>query len=809
MTYLQLFLVALVPVVQTVIIYLVFKKGLFRRYNYIYEQIIIGILYGILSSLATEFGVNIGNATLNVRDVAPLCASLVFGGPSGIIAGFIGGIERLLSPFAADYTRVACTCATILAGFLGAFLRKYIFENEPPSWLFGLIVGSVVEVFHMLMVFITHMSDITMAFTVVQAVALPMIIITALSLGLSMLCITIISGKDIVQNKKDITITQSFQIRLITLVFLAFLITLLFTIILQDRVNYENTYGMLQTNLIDIQNSFLDNIDYDVMKINKTIASEVSPYMAVSDLSDTDLEYIASEQSVNEINVIDKTGTITNSNLSGNVGKNISDMPNLVQFNDILTKHTKEYVAQHINYEQNSLSSKKYSGVSFYGGILMIGLNDSQYSFIVNDSITGMTTNWHIGEYGFAIVLNDNGRIMSNPNGHEKFDASIIGIDINQISDKEYERYVWNIDGKLCYVMSGHAKFYPILVAIPKAVVVLNRDISIYTTMFMEAIVFFILFIFIYYLTKVYIVKNIVEVNNSLSKISSGDLNTVVDVRETKEFNKLSDDINATVDVLKGYIKQAEERIDKDLEFARKIQFSVLPNVFPAYPNRKEFDIFANTIPAKEVGGDFYDFFFINNYVLGMVMADVSGKGIPAAMFMMNAKTILNSLAETGMEVSEALRLTNEKLYKENDAGMFVTIWIGALDLRTGLLKFSSAGHNPAIVIRNGTVPEMLKCKVGIVAAALDDVTYQQYEATLKPGDYLYLYTDGVTEATDKNNELFGDDRLLEATKDINNKDCREVCNCILDKINQFVDKAPQFDDITMLCFKLKDFYKQ
>ena len=216
MTYLQLFLVALVPVVQTVIIYLVFKKGLFRRYNYLYEQIIIGILYGILSSLATEFGVNIGNATLNVRDVAPLCASLVFGGPSGIIAGFIGGIERLLSPFAADYTRVACTCATILAGFLGAFLRKFIFENEPPSWLFGLIVGSVVEVFHMLMVFITHMSDITVAFTVVQAVALPMIIITALSLGLSMLCITIISGKDIVQNKKDITITQSFQIRLIT-----------------------------------------------------------------------------------------------------------------------------------------------------------------------------------------------------------------------------------------------------------------------------------------------------------------------------------------------------------------------------------------------------------------------------------------------------------------------------------------------------------------------------------------------------------------------------------------------------------------
>ena len=794
------------PVVQTAIIFIALKKGIFKRVNYIYEQIIIGILFGILSSLATEFGVAIPNATLNVRDVAPLCAGLIFGGPSGIIAGFIGGIERYLSPFAADYTRVACTCATILAGFLGAFLRKHVFENEPPTWLFGMIVGAVVEVFHMLMVFVTHMSDITVAFAVVQTIALPMISITAMSLGITLLCITIITEKDIVRNKKDITIAQSLQIRLIVLVALAFFVTLLFTIILQDRVNYENTYGMLQTNLADIQNSFISNIDRAVIKLNKGLSQEISPYMAISDLKNDDLKFFSLEQSINEINVIDDKGIITFSNIDENIGKDISTDKKLASFTKMLNSTTREYVEEHLEDEIDSLSSRKYSGVSFYGGILQIGLNESQYSAIVNDSITSMTSDWHIGEHGYAIVLNDNGRIMSNPNGFEKYDASILGIDIDKISANDFERYVWDIAGDRCYVMTGHAKFYTILVVVPKDSVKLNRDISIYTTMFMEAIIFFILFIFIYYMTKELIVNNLVKINDSLSKITSGDLNTVVNVRESKEFDMLSDDINKTVDTLKGYIKEAEERIDKDLEFARKIQFSVLPNVFPAFPNHTEFDIYANTIPAKEVGGDFYDFFFVGSYQIAVVIADVSGKGIPAAMFMMNAKTTLHSLLETGMEVSDALRLTNEKLYSENDAGMFVTVWAGIIDLRTGEVKFSSAGHNPAIVIKNGSMPEMQNCKVGVVVAAIDDVVYKQYEIKLNPGDYLYLYTDGVTEATDRNDVLFGDDRLLDATKDVNDKSCEEVCTQVLDKINEFVDEAPQFDDITMLCFKLKDY---
>ena len=799
-------IISLIPVAQTAVIFILFENNIIKRFNRNLELILIGILYGILSCLGTEFGVPISNAVLNVRDVAPLCAGLVFGGPSGIIAGIIGGIERYYSPFVSSYTRVACSSATILAGFLATIVRKYIFDDEPPIWIFGFAIGAIIEVFHMLMVFITHMSDITIAFGVVEAASLPMIVITAISLALSLLVVALISKKEIIKDKKNTPISESIQMRLLVCVFLAFLVTLLFTLFIQDRVTYESTYGMLQTNLIDIKNSFNTNINSQVLNINKSISLDISPLVASSNLNKTDLENISEDMNINEINVIDEKGIITCSNIESNINMNISSNEYLSEFSQIITENKNEYVGKYLQNDTRGHYSNKYSGISFYGGILQIGLNDSQFSRVVSESIEKIAADWHIGEFGYAIILNDSGRILSNLNGNVHYDASVIGIDVDKISNEDFDRYVWTVDGETSYVMSGHVSVYTILVIVPKKSVLRNRDISIYTTMFMEAIIFFILFIFIYWTSKEIIVKDIVEVNQSLSNITKGNLDTVVNVRDNKEFDLLSNDINKTVTVLKGYIKEAEERIDKDLEFARKIQFSVLPNVFPAFPKHKEFDIFAMTKPAKEVGGDFYDFFFVSNNRLAVVVADVSGKGIPAAMFMMNVKTQLSNFAETGMDIAEALRLTNEKICSENDAGMFVTIWIGIIDLKDGSIKFSSAGHNPAVIIKEGNESQFLKCKVSPAVGAIDGISYNLYDAKIDVNDYLFLYTDGVTEATNKNDELFGDDRLLNATNNINGKTCEQVCNHMLKEIDNFVLEAPQFDDITMLCFKLNYF---
>lgn len=302
---------------------------------------------------------------------------------------------------------------------------------------------------------------------------------------------------------------------------------------------------------------------------------------------------------------------------------------------------------------------------------------------------------------------------------------------------------------------------------------------------------------------KKVVVKNIEKINNSLAKITDGDLDETVNVRSNEEFAVLSDDINSTVDTLKRYIKEADERIDKELEFARQIQHSALPSVFPPYPNRIDFDIFAQMYTAKEVGGDFYDFYLLGKDKLAFLIADVSGKGIPAAMFMMTAKTLIKSLVESGIEPSDAFTKANNKLCENNEAGMFVTAWLGILDLNTGLLKYVNAGHNPPLIKRNGKYFEFLCSKPNFVLAGMENIKYKTNEIQLSPGDEIFLYTDGVTEANDTSYELFGDDRLLES---LNENDClavEQLCKKVKSDVDRFVGNALQSDDITMLAVKL------
>ena len=234
-----------------------------------------------------------------------------------------------------------------------------------------------------------------------------------------------------------------------------------------------------------------------------------------------------------------------------------------------------------------------------------------------------------------------------------------------------------------------------------------------------------------------------------------------MDVRSHVEFEDLSDDINFTVDTLKRYIADAAARIDAELAFAKAIQHSALPSVFPPYPNRKEFDIWATMHTAKEVGGDFYDFYFVDDDTLAFLVADVSGKGIPAAMFMMQSKTLLKSCAESGMSVEEVFTNANAKLCEGNEADMFVTAWMGYLNLKTGLLTFANAGHNPPLVKHADGSFSYLKSRAGFVLAGMDSVRYRKNELQLEPGDVLYLYTDGVTEANNSGNELYSEERLL------------------------------------------------
>ena len=250
-----------------------------------------------------------------------------------------------------------------------------------------------------------------------------------------------------------------------------------------------------------------------------------------------------------------------------------------------------------------------------------------------------------------------------------------------------------------------------------------------------------------------------------------------------------------------------KERIGAELDVATKIQSDLLPSIFPPYPDRPEFDIYATMSPAREVGGDFYDFYFIDHDHIAMVAADVSGKGVPAALFMVIAKTLLKNQAQLegpGASPAHILATVNDQLCENNDADMFVTVWLGILDIPAGRIRAANAGHeNPFLRRADGTF-EMVRDRHGLALAAMPGMRYRDYELQLEPGGGLFTYTDGVTEATSSREELFGTDRLLSALNEDPSARAKQVTQIVKARIDGFVQEAPQFDDITMLCLEYR-----
>ena len=240
-----------------------------------------------------------------------------------------------------------------------------------------------------------------------------------------------------------------------------------------------------------------------------------------------------------------------------------------------------------------------------------------------------------------------------------------------------------------------------------------------------------------------------------------------------------------------------------ELNMATEIQASMLPSIFPAFPTRDEFDLYAKMDPAKEVGGDFYDFFMVDDNHLGVVIADVSGKGVPAALFMMISKTIVQNYAMLGLSPGEVLTKANDALCAQNKMDMFVTVWIGVLELSTGKMACASAGHEYPVLYR-GKKYELFKDKHGLVLGAMEGIPYREYELRLKEGDKIFVYTDGVPEATDSKAELFGLDRTVEALNSKPEADPKETLEIVRASVDAFVGGAEQFDDLTMVCVEYR-----
>ncbi len=263
---------------------------------------------------------------------------------------------------------------------------------------------------------------------------------------------------------------------------------------------------------------------------------------------------------------------------------------------------------------------------------------------------------------------------------------------------------------------------------------------------------------------------------------------------------------NRTHNLLEKQVRDSteKERIASELDVATHIQTSMLPNIFPAFPNYREFDVYASMTPAREVGGDFYDFFMIDENHVAVVMADVSGKGVPAALFMVIGKTLIKDHTGANEDLGDVFTKVNELLCESNSEGLFITAFEGVLDLRTGEFRYVNAGHEMPFIYRAGEEFVAEKIRPGFVLAGMEGMKYRSGSIMLGEGDKLFQYTDGVTEATNTENELFGMERLGKSLNAVKDKNTKEIIESVKKDIDAFAGIAPQFDDITMLCLSFK-----
>ena len=787
-------------------VYLADKYTPFKKLPYMAKQIIIGILFGGVSAFASSYGIPWLGATVNVRDAAPLSAGLIFGAPAGIISGVIGGLYRWFSVLwgADDYSQLACSIATVLAGVMAAILRKRMFDNKKPTWGYGVCIAIACEVIHMILIFITKMDGSSQAFEFVKGATIPMILGNSIAVGCAIVIVSLLSRDRFILKKGNERIANTFQRWLLACIAIAFIVTSSFTYIFQSRMVEEETKNVFTTAINDVEADIKGKSNAQLLDIAKAVRDEYEDDPTAS------LVDIANRHGIVEINIVMDDGSIVKSTDESIIGTYNMDEED--QSREFLEKmRTDEWFVQDYGPRGEDSAWRKYGAVRLEGGgFIQVGYDADQFHVTLDEFVMDVTKNRHVGTDGFVAVLNEDLRLVIDDD-YSNAPVTEIGIIppeemknggyASMLYDAEIKDAKTGLSAKYVYVFK-FVEGYCIIAAMPESEAVFMRDASLYTSIFMQVIIFATLFVFIYILIKRVIINNLEKINDTLGRITKGDLNVTVDVRSSQEFSSLSDDINSTVSTLKQYIAEAAARIDKELEYAKQIQLSALPTNFP---DGDDYSIYAQMIAAKEVGGDFYDFYKLDDTTVAFLAADVSGKGIPAAMFMMTAKTIIKDLAESGMAVNDIFTRANEKLCENNESGMFVTAWMGILDLASGRLQFANAGHNPPLLKRANGEFEYLKTRAGFVLAGMEGIRYRVSELTLCPGDRLFLYTDGVPEATNTENELYGEGRLLAFMNEHSETDAVTLLPALKANIDEFVGEAPQFDDITMLMFDYKE----
>ena len=511
-----------------------------------------------------------------------------------------------------------------------------------------------------------------------------------------------------------------------------------------------------------------------------------------------------------EIHVIDKHGIITNSAVDPTIG----NPDKYVGFNLRLHAQSEPFVhgigKTDFVLVQPPLPRGMDRRLFQYGGasreddegLVQLGIAVSFLERAMeNNSLATLSPGLRVGVGGEIMILRGEKIVGAARVDFEGRTLSSLGLDEKLINDILHSEGSFNaeIDGVKSfglYVQSGDLTLVGIM---PDYEVTRKRNGVALQLIISGIFLMLVVFLSVSKLVQTIVIDGIDRINVSLGKITAGKLEEKVQEDRSLEFRKLSGGINTMVDALKQAIAKEKSRLDSELDFARAVQASALPQIH----EDTRFEIFASMEPAKEVGGDFYDFFLVDQSHLAFLIADVSGKGIPAAMFMMKAKAQLKSsiLSNQNRPLDQTISEVNDSVCEGNDACMFVTVFAGVLDLRTGEIVYVNAGHNAPIIRKADGSASWLPVDNGFVIGGMDGVSYEVQTVTLEKGDGILLYTDGVTEAMNKANELYGDDRFISAMNgpimQSAPPDC--VLNEIKEDVRAFVNGAPQSDDITLL----------
>ena len=724
------------------------------------QQVFPGLLFGLASIVGTLFSAHVADldALVGIRDAPTIAAGLFFGPVAGIVAGTICALARAISPLLGigAPTWMTSSFASFAAALFAAVLGHWAFGGKRPAPVPAAITAALAEILHVTIIFLLGLGDLAHTLEVVNQAIAPM----SLGAAIAAAAVSLVCGSWRGWRANFFSVVSA-----ILCLYIACFAVIWGT---ERRIAGRSTETAARIARDDAWSLiFEEHINFALRYAGRAVANEFGD---AAPRSHEEMVRLAKLFDIDELNLVRPDGVFAGSSDADILasGGTMSDNPITRPFLSI-PRYGTEFVAQSFRHGvHNTNAVCKYVGVplpNFTDGFVQLGYSIQRLERDFLSFYGPVLSEWSIGDSGYYLVIDGDGKILLPDSVHgdacvghalSEFGA----LDVASMETFTSRSTRTRLFGKSCAVHRIDVASRRVLVVVPAV----DHYGPAETAAFLTSGILFAVFV-----------------------IFGWALLSIVNAR------RKIDELRAAEDA-----RRAE-----DMAMAREIQMSALPSVFPPFPREDTADLFATMEPAREVGGDFYDFYRLAPNRIAFLVADVSGKGIPAAMFMMRAKGILKSCATAEPNLGEAVTRANGMLSKDNGANMFVTCWFGVLHTEDGTVEYVNAGHNPPFVRRADGSLEPLAAISGPCLGVMDGIPYRRLQTKLGAGDSLFLYTDGVTESNNANGEMFGEDRLqavlgaLPRLPDPAPKPT-DVCAAVRAALHDFVGNEPPFDDVTL-----------